>query len=71
MASLLLKEKTPLPIISELLGHTRSIQTSMCYLRIDIETLRECALEVSVIPEAFIRKKEGLSYAISKINLRN
>jgi integrase len=62
MASLLLKEKTPLPIISELLGHT-SIQTSMCYLRIDIETLRECALEVSMIPEAFYTQKGGAFYA--------
>ena len=61
MASLLLEQKTPLPIISELLGHA-SIQTSMCYLRIDTESLRQCALEIPPIPDAFYTQKGGAFY---------
>ena len=61
MASLLLESKTPLPIISELLGHS-SVQTSMCYLRIDTETLRQCALDVPSVPEAFYTQKGGAFY---------
>ncbi|MEJ7830143.1 MAG: site-specific integrase, partial [Segetibacter sp.] len=61
MASLLLEQKTPLPVISELLGHA-SIQTSMCYLRIDTETLRQCALDVPSVSEAFYTQKGGAFY---------
>jgi len=61
MASLLLECKTPLPVISELLGHT-SIQSSMCYLRIDIESLRQCALDVPPVPESFYIQKGGAFY---------
>jgi integrase len=61
MASLLLGKKTPLPVISELLGHT-SIYSSMCYLRIDIETLRQCALDVPPVPESFYTQKGGAFY---------
>jgi integrase len=61
MASMLLEQKTPLPIISELLGHA-TIQTSMCYLRIDIESLRQCASEVPPVPEAFYTQKGGAFY---------
>jgi integrase len=61
MASLLLENKTPLPVISELLGH-KSIQSSMCYLRIDIESLRQCALDVPPVPESFYIQKGGAFY---------
>ncbi len=61
MASLLLEQKTSLPVISDLLGHT-SIQTSMCYLRIDTESLRQCALDVPPVPEAFYTQKGGAFY---------
>jgi site-specific recombinase XerD len=61
MASLLLEQKAPLPVISELLGHT-SMQTAMCYLRIDTETLRQCALDVPPVPEAFYMQKGGAFY---------
>lgn len=62
LAGLLLKNKTPLPVISELLGHT-SIQSSMCYLRIDIESLRQCALDdVPPVPESFYTQKGGAFY---------
>ena len=46
LASVLLEENTPLPIISEVLGHTNTDTTSI-YLKIDVTHLRRCALEVS------------------------
>jgi integrase/recombinase XerD len=44
LASALLEENTPLPIISEVLGHTTTASTSV-YLKIDINQLRTCSLE--------------------------
>lgn len=46
LASALLEENTPLPIISEVLGHTNTDTTSI-YLKIDVPHLRHCALDVS------------------------
>ena len=43
LASALLEENTPLPIISEVLGHTNTESTSV-YLKIDINQLRTCSL---------------------------
>jgi site-specific recombinase XerD len=54
-ASALLKEKVPLPVISELLGH-KSMSSSMDYLRIDITSLRQCALEVPLVPSSFYKQ---------------
>ncbi len=48
LASALLEENTPLPIISEVLGHTNTESTSV-YLKIDINQLRKCTL----VPLAF------------------
>lgn len=62
MASLLLQQKTTLPVISELLGHS-SVQSSMCYLRIDTELLRQCVLDVPIVPETFYTQKGGAFYA--------
>jgi len=45
MASSLLEEKTPLPVISAALGHSSTKNTSR-YLKIDIGLLRSVALEV-------------------------
>lgn len=47
LASRLLENDVPLPVISEILGHTNT-KTTMEYLRIDVERLRACALEVRV-----------------------
>jgi integrase/recombinase XerD len=44
LASLLLEQHTPLPIISEILGHV-STQSTNVYLKIDQENLRKCALD--------------------------
>jgi site-specific recombinase XerD len=48
LASNLLKQETPLPIISNILGHS-STESTIDYLRIDIQSLRKCALEVPSI----------------------
>ena len=46
LAKRLLEHEIPLPVISEILGHTNS-ETTMTYLRIDINELKKCALEVA------------------------
>ncbi len=45
LASRLLEENIPLPVISEILEHTNT-ETTAVYLSISIEQLRRCALEV-------------------------
>lgn len=45
LASVLLEENVPLPIISEILGHSNT-RTTEIYLKIDINQLRKCGLEV-------------------------
>lgn len=45
LAKRLLEHEIPLPVISEILGHT-STETTMTYLRVDINELKKCALEV-------------------------
>ena len=44
LASALLGQNTPLPIISEVLGHT-NIESTSVYLKIDVNQLRRCSLE--------------------------
>jgi integrase/recombinase XerD len=43
LACRLLKEKTPLSVISDILGHVSSDSTAV-YLKVDVDMLRECAL---------------------------
>ncbi len=43
LASRLLEKDTPLPIISDILGHIDTDSTAV-YLKIDIKKLRECSL---------------------------
>lgn len=45
LAGILLEKKTPLPVISEVLGHTNT-ESTKAYLRIDLGSLRQCALDV-------------------------
>lgn len=61
LANFLLEQQATLPVIAEILGH-ESTQTSMCYLRIDIEQLRQCAIEVPGVPEIFYQQKNGAFY---------
>lgn len=44
LASALLEASTPLPVISEVLGHTNTDST-LAYLKIDINQLRTCSLD--------------------------
>jgi integrase/recombinase XerD len=44
LARNMLEAKTPLPVISEVLGHT-NINTTSIYLKIDLDGLRKCALD--------------------------
>jgi len=60
-ASALLKENVPLPVISEALGH-RKLESSMYYLRIDLNSLRKCALDVPPVPLSFYEQKGGCYY---------
>ncbi len=55
LASALLEENIPLPTIAEVLGHT-STDTTSIYLKIDINQLRRCALDV---PEFAWNQSDG------------
>lgn len=61
LASALLSKSTPIGTISEILGH-QSNQSTMCYLSIDLESLKECALEVPVVSDSFYNQKGGCFY---------
>lgn len=45
LASLLLENDTPLPIISDILGHVDTESTAV-YLKVDIKKLKECPLDI-------------------------
>ena len=62
LASCLLKNEVPMPVISETLGHVRT-DTTMTYLRIDLISLMKCALPVPSIPDDFYTQKGGAFYA--------
>jgi site-specific recombinase XerD len=52
LASNLLSSNEPMPVISEILGHS-STESTMCYLRVDFNQLKQCALEVPCVPSSF------------------
>lgn len=55
LAGFLLENKTPLPVISEVLGHT-STESTKTYIRIDMGSLRQCALEVPHLNNSYYQK---------------
>jgi len=61
LASQLLHKGTALPVISETLGHSDT-QATMNYLRIDINNLMRCSLEVPLVSTAFYEQKGGMFY---------
>lgn len=61
LATRLLGNGIPLPVISETLGHTNT-QTTMKYLRVDINNLQRCALEVPMVRQSFYEQKGGMFY---------
>ena len=54
LATNLLKLNEWLPVISEILGH-KSTESTMVYLRVDIDILRQCALDVPFVPFSFYK----------------
>lgn len=55
LAGFLLERKTPLPVISEVLGHANT-QSTKTYLRIDLESLKQCALDVPPIDSPYYQE---------------
>lgn len=56
LAGFLLEKKTPITVISEVLGHSNT-ESTKSYLRIDINALRQCALDVPSLRTQFYRMK--------------
>jgi site-specific recombinase XerD len=52
LATHLLSEKEPLPVIAEILGHS-STESTKYYLRVDFKQLKQCALDVPCVPASF------------------
>ena len=61
LASQLLRNGTSLPVISETLGHSNT-QVTMNYLRIDINNLMRCTLDVPLVSTSFYEQKGGVFY---------
>lgn len=61
LASKLLSDEQSLPVISGILGHTSS-QSTMNYLRVDLEGMKKCLLEVPPVPDSFYTQKGGIFY---------
>lgn len=61
LASKLLKNEQSLPLISNILGHASS-QSTMNYLRVDLEGMKKCLLEVPQVPDSFYTQKGGIFY---------
>jgi integrase len=62
LASLLLEQRTVLPVITEVLGHENSSSTKY-YLRIDLTSMKRCMLDVPSVPDDFYSQKGGYFYA--------
>jgi len=56
LAGILLEKKTPIPVISEVLGH-KNTESTRYYLRIDINSLRQCVLEVPPVNTSFYERR--------------
>jgi site-specific recombinase XerD len=61
LVAALMEQKTILPVISEVLGHGNTESTKH-YIRIDMESLRLCTLDVPSVPQMFYEQKGGLFY---------
>ncbi|TKT85974.1 tyrosine-type recombinase/integrase [Dyadobacter frigoris] len=59
-ATHLLANKIPLPVISEVLGHSQTAST-MFYLRVDETQLKQCALDVPMVMSGFYGQKGGFN----------
>ncbi|MBB1642535.1 hypothetical protein A9970_01025 [Sphingobacterium sp. UME9] len=57
----LLKNRQTLPVITEVLGHQKT-QSTKHYIRIDTESLSQCALEVPMVDPLFYAQKGGILF---------
>lgn len=57
----MLEKNTVLPVISEVLGHDTTESTKY-YLRIDLESMKQCILDVPPVPVDFYIQKGGAFY---------
>lgn len=58
LATNLLGLNNPLPVISEILGHSTT-QSTTIYTRVSMDMLRQCALDVPFVPSAFYENLYG------------
>ena len=61
LAGRLLERQTMLPVISEVLGHENTESTKF-YLRVDLTSMRQCALDVTEVLPSFYNQKGGIFY---------
>lgn len=61
LARILLNRHTPIPVISGILGH-KSNDTTSLYLRIGIDSLKQCSLNVPAVSNSFYEQKGGYCY---------
>lgn len=61
LATQLLGNGVSLPVISETLGHTAT-QATMKYLRVDLNSIQCCVLEVPIVKQDFYEQKGGVFY---------
>ena len=60
LATNLLSNEVTLPVISETLGHSNT-QLTTAYLRVSVDLLRQCALDVPFIPTSIYDNLYGES----------
>ena len=61
LAALLLEDNVTLPVISEVLGHENT-ESTRYYIRVDVQALRKCALDVPFTNQNFYNQKGGYFY---------
>ena len=61
LAQRMLDKSTPIPIISETLGH-QEVDMTRTYVRIDFTHMRQCVLDVPEVPDNFYLQKGGCFY---------
>lgn len=57
----MLEQNTVLPIMSDVFGH-QSTESTRYYLRIDLESMKQCMLDVPSVTDNFYNQKGGLFY---------
>lgn len=61
LATRLLKDEQPMPMIADVLGHSSSNSTKS-YLRVDMDGLKKCLLPIPSVPLTFYEQKGGIFY---------